>query len=74
MDSSTFRKTNGTAGHTVAKELTADEDEFHSFYRTSRVAFHRSVQLVGPDITKKNAHCRMALEPEEKLVIVYRMV
>jgi len=30
------------------------------------------VQLVGPHITKKNTNWRMALEPEEKLIITLR--
>lgn len=42
------------SSYVVAKELTADEDKFQSFYRMSQVAFHRLVQLVEPHISKKN--------------------
>ncbi|CAI6367414.1 unnamed protein product [Macrosiphum euphorbiae] len=60
------------SSYVVAKELTADEDKFQSFYRMSQVAFHRLVQSVGPHITKKDTNWRMALEPEEKLIITLR--
>lgn len=42
------------SNYLAAKELNADEEKFQSFYRMSQPAFHRSLQLVGPSITKKD--------------------
>lgn len=60
------------SNYVVAKELNADEEKFQSFYRMSQPAFHRLLQLVGPSITKKDTNWRMALGPEEKLIITLR--
>lgn len=41
-----FLKDKQHSSYVVAKELTADEDKFRSFYRMSRGSSHRLVQLV----------------------------
>lgn len=56
----------------IAKELDVDEEKFQNFYRMSKPAFQDLLELVGPQIQKKDTNCRMALREDEKLIITLR--
>lgn len=56
----------------VARELSSDPVKFKDFFRMSKPLFDRLVELVRPQITKKDTNWRLAVSAEEKVTITLR--
>lgn len=62
------------SAYVLARELSSDPDKFKGFFRMSKPLFDRLVELVSPQITKKDTNWRLALSAEEKVTITLRQV
>lgn len=56
----------------VAAEMNSDSEKFKSFYRMNQENFLILVDLVSPLIQKKDTNYRLAVSPEERLLITLR--
>jgi hypothetical protein len=61
-----------SGAYIVSKELNQDPELFKSFYRMSTKSFSLLVDLVGPEIRRKDTNFRTAVSAEERLLITLR--
>jgi hypothetical protein len=67
-----FRGNLNSGAYIVSKELNQDPELFKSFYRMSTESFSLLVELVGPQVLKKDTNVRTAVSAEERLLIPLR--
>jgi hypothetical protein len=67
-----FRDNLNSGAYMVWKELNQDPELFKTFYRMSNESFSLFVDLVGPEIRRKDINFRTALSAEERVLITLR--
>jgi hypothetical protein len=67
-----FRDNLNSVAYIVSKEFNQDPELFQLFYRISTENFFLLVDLVGPQIRRKDTNFRTAVSAEERLLITLR--
>ncbi|KAJ8936202.1 hypothetical protein NQ318_007356 [Aromia moschata] len=62
----------GYSSYIVAQELNHDPVKFHGFYRMSKRTFQTLVEIIKPEISKRDTNYRKAVSAEERLLITLR--
>ena len=58
--------------HSLVKELSSHEDKFFQYFRMSQAQFNKLLELVAPDIMKKDTTYRKSISAQERLAICLR--
>lgn len=58
--------------HTLYERLCANPDVFQNYYHLPLHVFQELLQLLKPFITKSNTNMRLAISPEERLIITLK--
>ncbi|KAJ8954953.1 hypothetical protein NQ318_000383 [Aromia moschata] len=64
----------GYSSYIVAQELNHDPVKFHGFYRMSKRTFQTLVEIIKPEISKRDTNYRKAVSAEERLLITLSAV
>jgi hypothetical protein len=64
-----FRNNLNSGAYIVSKEIGQDPELFKSFYRMSTESFSLLVDLVGPQIRRKDINFHIDVSAEERLLI-----
>jgi hypothetical protein len=67
-----FRDNLSSGAYIVSKELNQDPELFKSFYRMSIESFSLLVDIIEPQVRKKDTNFRTAVSAEERLLITLR--
>jgi hypothetical protein len=67
-----FRNNLNSGAYIISKDLNQDPELFKSFYGMSIENFSLLVDLVGPQVRRKDTNFRTAVSAEERLLITLR--